>query len=150
MIVLLDLNFTLVENSNEKLSPFTRQIDNERYSAPLINLIKDHTVLLVTARPAQHRKQTLESIKLKTGWLPHNACFNEWRMPPAQCKEKALQTYIFPKYGDDPANYLAIESNPHTRDMYARYGIASVKPADAKNCSSFEELNVQRPAAVNA
>lgn len=126
MIILLDLNFTLVTNSHEKLVPFTRQIYHEQYSQELIDHIKKKTVILVTARPAMHREATLKSIKEKTGWLPHDAYFNEWNLFPPACKKRALETYIIPQYGDDLKRYLAIESNPKTRAMYIGNGIRAV------------------------
>lgn len=126
MIILLDLNFTLVTNSHEKLSPFVRQIENEKYSYDLIECVKDSTVILVTARPDLHRERTLESIAAKTNWKPHHAYFNEWYMFPPACKKNILQKYVFPMYGDDPASYMAIESNPRTRAMYEGFGISAV------------------------
>ena len=34
---------------------------------------------------------------------------------------------MLPTHGEDPNNYLAIESNPKTRDMYAKFSI-EVRP----------------------
>lgn len=148
MIILLDLNYTLVENSTEKLNPFVRQIANERYSKKLVAFLKDHTVLLVTARPAKYQAATLESIKEKTGWQPHDAIFNEWNLAPAQCKERALKTRIFPGYGNEAGNYIAIESNPRTRAMYARYSIASVNAESALQHETIEDLARDIRAAI--
>lgn len=126
MIILLDLNHTLVENSNEKLKPFVRQIENERYSLELINRIRTATVILITARPAKHRVVTLKGIKEKTGWKPQAAYFNEWFLYPPVCKKKILETYVFPRYGSNPETYVAIESNPSTRAMYEAFGIVAL------------------------
>ena len=126
MIILLDLNHTLVSNSHEKLKPFARQIENETYSLDLLSRIKHATVVLITARPAMHRAATLKSIKAKTGWKPDAAYFNEWFFSPPACKKKILETYIFPKYGSNPESYVAIESNPSTRAMYEKLGIVAL------------------------
>ena len=126
MIILLDLNYTLVANSHEKLKPFARQIENERYSLDLINRIKTATVILITARPSQHKAATLKSIKDKTGWNPHAAYFNEWFLYPPACKKKILETYIFPRFGSNADAYVAIESNPATRAMYEAFGIVAL------------------------
>ncbi len=126
MIILLDLNYTLVSNSHEKLKPFVRQIEKETYSPDLLARIKDKTVILITARPQVHKARTLQSIKAKTGWQPKDAYFNEWFLAPPSCKKKILETYIFPKYGANPESYVAIESNPSTRAMYEKFGIVAL------------------------
>jgi hypothetical protein len=126
MIILLDLNYTLVSNSQEKIKPFARQIDNECYSSDLLNRIKDKTVILITARPKLHKDRTLQSIKYKMGWQPQDAYFNEWFLTPPSCKKKILEKYIFPKYGANPETYVAIESNPSTRAMYEKLGIVAL------------------------
>ncbi|NCC03488.1 MAG: hypothetical protein EOM37_05495 [Proteobacteria bacterium] len=126
MIILLDLNYTLVSNSHEKLKPFARQIDKETYSFDLLNRIKDKTVILITARPKLHKDRTLQSIKYKTKWQPQDAYFNEWFLTPPSCKKKILEKYIFPKYGANPETYVAIESNPSTRAMYEKLGIVAL------------------------
>lgn len=124
MIILLDLNYTLVSNSNVKRSPFSRQIDQETYRADLVEALKGHTVILVTARPDKYRLQTLRHIKEQLNWLPTSAYFNREKAFPPQAKEHYLKA-ILRKYGKD-APYFAIESNPLTRAMYSRYGIRAM------------------------
>jgi len=123
MIILLDLNYTLVANSEKKASPFTRQIEGEEYRQDLVELIKPAYVILMTARPEKHREATLKSIKAKTGWLPQEAFFNIRNLRPPEAKERMLLDLVFPSHGEDPDQYYAIESNPATRGMYKRYGI---------------------------
>ncbi len=125
MIILLDLNYTLVENSTEKQKPFTKQIEAERYRAWLVNLVKPHHVILMTARPAKYFAETIASIEEKTGWQPDEALFNAYGLTPPVAKERMLKEHVLPKYPN--VEFLAIESNPATRAMYARYGIRSVK-----------------------
>lgn len=125
MIILLDLNYTLVENSDEKLKPFNKQIEAEQYRMWLVKLLREHHVILMTARPAQYFAATITSIEEKTGWQPDEAYFNSYGLAPPLAKERMLKEHILPKYGD--VEMLAIESNPATRAMYARYGIRSVK-----------------------
>ena len=125
MIILLDLNFTLVENSDEKHKPFTKQIEAEKYRAWLVELIKPHHVILMTARPAMHQAATIASIQEKTGWQPNEALFNKYGIAPPLAKERMLNEYVLKNYGKD--ELLALESNPQTRAMYARYGIRSMK-----------------------
>jgi hypothetical protein len=59
----------------------------------------------------------------QTGWRPQDACFapKGWWNPPA-IKEHLLKKDVFPIHGED-ARYLAIESNPRTREMYAKFTI---------------------------
>lgn len=123
MIYLLDLNYTLVENSRERIEPFTLQIEQERYRAWLVDLLRPERVILITARPAMHARTTLESIRRKTGWQPAAAFFNDLRLPPPALKRRIVLERIFPEYGDDPGQYFALESNPRTRSMYAGLGI---------------------------
>ena len=126
MIILLDLNYTLVENSDEKLKPFVRQIANERYSLDLINRIKTFKVILITARPDMHREATMKNIEQKTGWQPDAAYFNKWFFHPPACKKRILETNIFPEFGINPEAYVAVESNPRTRAMYSNFGIIAI------------------------
>ena len=125
MIILLDLNYTLVENSDDKRRPFSKQIEAEQYRRWLVELIKPHHVIMMTARPAMHQRITLASIKAKTGWMPQEAYFNVYGLAPPLAKERMLAEHVLPKHGG--ATFLAIESNPRTQAMYARYGIRSVK-----------------------
>ncbi|MDX2244563.1 MAG: hypothetical protein NW224_28135 [Leptolyngbyaceae cyanobacterium bins.302] len=125
MIILLDLNYTLVSNSLTKKSPFTKQIEGEVYRDWLIELVKLYYTILITARPQKYQEQTLASIASKTGWQPQDNYFNAYNLRPPQAKEKALRDSIFPRYGRDTL-YLGIESNPRTRTMYAKHGIQSI------------------------
>ncbi|MFN7185212.1 MAG: hypothetical protein ACK5WQ_09300 [Alphaproteobacteria bacterium] len=125
MILLLDLNYTLVENSDDKRRPFIKQIEAEQYRRWLVELIRPHHVIMMTARPAMHREATLASISAKTAWLPQEAHFNVYGLTPPLAKERMLAEHVLPKHGG--ATFLAIESNPRTHAMYSRYGIRSVK-----------------------
>lgn len=122
MIYLLDLNYTLVENSEQKRSPFIAQIAGEQYRRALIDRLQGERVFLLTARPAKYHEATLASIKAKTGWLPELAFFNSYGLPPPNAKQEMLKA-ILPQFPDEV--FFGIESNPGTRAMYARHGIKS-------------------------
>ncbi len=136
MIILLDLNYTLAANSPAHGTTPPRmenRLKEERYRGWLVDLVRPHTVLLVTARPEKWLLPTLERIEAETGWIPAGAYFAPagWWNPPA-IKEHLLQAHIFPRWGRE-SRYLAVESNPRTREMYARFGIPSLwvnKPGD--------------------
>ena len=132
MIYLLDLNYTLVGNSPARgtppIRPFIRQIEQEEYREWLVDLLRPHRVILITARPDRYREATLARIAEKTGWSPMDAYFAEINARPHMIKEHLLKTHIFPKYGD--RGYFGLESNPMTRGMYARYGIGAVRVSD--------------------
>jgi len=133
MIILLDLNFTLVANNQPRGAPLTsmhRRLPAEEYRQWLVDLVRPHTVVLMTARPDTWKDATLASIREKTGWSPQSAWFAPagWWNPPA-IKEHLLRTEVFPVHGEE-ARYLAIESNPRTRTMYARIPIRSVWVAE--------------------
>lgn len=123
-IILLDLNYTLVSNSDQKINPFQNQIRKEEYRKDLISAIKDDLVVLITARPDHYKNSTLQSIKNKTGWNPASAYFNKHALPPPQCKERILLEHLINIYNIE--KMLAIESNPKTRVMYKCHNIKAV------------------------
>ena len=135
-IALVDLNYTLVENSPKwgapKIYPFIRQIEQETYRQWLVDFLRDKYAILITARPQKYREATLERIKLLTGWQPQEAYFAEISAPPPEIKEHLLLNYIFPKHGRNGDDFFGIESNPKTRAMYLRYGIKSLRAEDFK------------------
>ncbi len=135
-IVLVDLNYTLVENSPKwgapKIYPFIRQIEEETYRQWLVDFLRDKCAILITARPQKYREATLERIKLLTGWQPQEAYFAEISATPPDIKEDLLLRYIFPKHGRNGKDYFGIESNPKTRAMYLCYNIESLRAEDFK------------------
>ncbi len=128
MIYLLDLNYTLVANSppfgSKPIRPFIRQIEQEEYRQWLVELLRPHKVILITARPDRYREVTLKRIAAKTGWSPMDAYFGQLRARPHIIKEDLLLNHVFSKYGWD--GFFALESNPRTREMYFRHGVRSV------------------------
>jgi hypothetical protein len=125
-IILLDLNYTLVANSPAHGSApkrMEKRLAGEQYRQWLVNLVRPHTVILMTARPESWMTQTLDRIETQTGWRPESACFAPigWWNPPA-IKQHFLHKRVFPIHGES-ARYIAIESNPRSREMYARHEI---------------------------
>ena len=135
-IALVDLNYTLVENSPKwgapKIYPFIRQIEQETYRQWLVDFLRDKCAILITARPQKYREATLERIKLLTGWQPQEAYFAEISATPPEIKEDLLLRYVFPKHGRNGKDYFGIESNPKTRAMCLRYNIESLRAEDFK------------------
>ena len=135
-IALVDLNYTLVENSPKwgapKIYPFIRQIEQEAYRRWLVDFLRDKCAILITARPQKYREATLERIKLLTGWQPQEVYFAEISATPPEIKEDLLLRYIFPKHGRNGKDYFGIESNPKTRAMYLCYNIESLRAEDFK------------------
>ena len=128
MIYLLDLNFTLVGNSaphGTRPEPMAKRMKTEIYRQWLVEMLRPHRVILITARPDRWKEPTMARIAELTGWQPMDAYFDDGvtRTPPA-IKRHILIDLIFPKYGR--GDYYAIESNPKTRDVYACLGIPSV------------------------
>ena len=136
-IALVDLNYTLVENSPKwgapKIYPFIHQIEEERYRQWLVDFLRDKYAILITARHQKYREATLERIKLLTDWQPQEAYFAEISATPPEIKEDLLLRYVFPKHGRNGEDYFGIESNPKTRAMYLRYSIESLRTEDFKN-----------------
>ena len=131
-IILLDLNYTLVENSREVMrSPSVYNVGVERYRTWLVDLIRDHYVILITARPDRYREETLAHMQAVLGWQPNEAWFNQKRVKAPTAKETALVDHVFPDHGTpDVTSYLAIESNKDTSAMYASHGIPSRRQQD--------------------
>lgn len=134
MKYLVDLNYTLVGNSPKwgepRITPFSRQIEQETYRQWLVDFLRDKYAILITARPIRYKEQTLERIFSQTNWQPQEAYFAEISATPPEIKEDLLLRYIFPKYGKNGADFFGIESNPKTRAMYGKYGILSQSQAD--------------------
>lgn len=135
-IALVDLNYTLVENSPKwgapKIYPFIRQIEQETYRQWLVDFLRDKYAILITARPQKYREATLERIKLLTDWQPQETYFAEISATPPDIKEDLLLRYIFPKHSRNGEDYFGIESNPKTRAMYLCYNIESLRAEDFK------------------
>lgn len=135
-IALVDLNYTLVENSPKwgapKIYPFIRQIEQETYRQWLVDFLRDKYAILITARPQKYREATLERIKLLSAWQPQEAYFAKISATPPEIKEDLLLRYIFPKHGRNGKDYFGIESNPKTRAMYLCYNIESLRAEDFK------------------
>jgi len=131
VIILLDLNYTLVANSPQRgisPPPMARRLQEETYRLWLVGLVRPHHVILVTARPARWKEPTLERIRVLTGWGPQEAYFNDRNLHPPTWKELVLRAHLLGRFA--PAEMLAIESNPNTRAMYARHGIRAVPVED--------------------
>ena len=122
-IILLDLNYTLVENSRELPYP-NCDFKKERYRKWLVNLIKDCYVILITARMRRWMMPTMANISQKTAWHPQEKYFNDGRTAPV-FKEHVLENSILPRWTAD--QLLAIESNVKTTAMYHKHGVKTVK-----------------------
>lgn len=147
-ICLLDLNYTLVGNQQETrmLRPFTKRMQYEEYRADLIEAVRGDYVIIITARPDHQMKATMENILSKTGWQPEECYFNDFDAEPPVFKESALKRFVFPKHGMNPIQFYAVESNPRTRAMYARYGIEAA-PYDKfiRNAESYHGIKQEEP-----
>lgn len=129
LVVLLDLNFTLVANSHLKRAQpaltYSQKIGLETYRQWLVELVRGHTVLLCTVRHQRYAEQTMQRISDLTGWQPEGAYFNatdNWN--GYVVKRDYLERAILPAYGVvGETRYAAIESAAATRAMYASLGI---------------------------
>ena len=137
LVILLDLNYTLVGNSHLKRyqkMPYIDKIPSEKYRGWLVDLVREHTVLLCTVRHQDFEDVTLATIAEKLdGWQPDRAYFNatdSWKGAPV--KKAYLETLIFPAFGKpEETRYYAVESLGAARAMYADYKIPADKvPTD--------------------
>lgn len=129
-IILLDLNYTLIANSYEiRNMPLDEKIKNQKYELDLINLIKDNYVILITASPYKRSHKILRDIREKTGFVPDESYWNFGAQPP-EVKKYWMENEVIPEHGSDTSKYLAIESNPKTRNMYNKLGIEARPKTD--------------------
>lgn len=143
-IILLDLNYTLVGNSDDPTNNvrYPARIIRQTYRRWLIDLIRPYRVFLITARDVRWRTHTLADLKAKEGWLPERDYWNTHDLEPPDCKQKHLQETLFPEFGVSVSipdkdsllgetrkvsPFFAIESNASTRAMYKRFGIPSTR-----------------------
>ena len=129
-IILLDLNYTLISNSwairHEKLP---EKIYKRQYEHRLIELIKNNYVILITASPEMTSYDSLKHIEDNTDLKIAESYWNFGKRPH-ELKRYWLEKAILPTHGDDAERYLAIESNPKTREMYAEFGIEARPKGD--------------------
>ena len=122
-IILLDLNYTLISNSWDiRFDKLPQKIHNKKYEHELVELIKDNYVILITASPYYTSFDSLKHIEENTNLRVNESYWNFGKRPP-ELKRYWMMKAVIPTHGDDPARYLAIESNPKTRLMYEKLGI---------------------------
>lgn len=154
MIILLDLNYTLALNSDDRKAmlgaDYGAFVDKvERYRAWLVELVRQHHVILMTARPDRWQERTLVRIMAETGWQPNEAHFNDMgtNVAPPRLKHALLQRKVIPIHGKPDGQYLALESNAATRRMYEAQAIqAEAVPRDG---TTWTELPALRPRAAS-
>ncbi len=130
-IILLDLNFTFVSNSKETFD-YRRgpNVDRETYRTWLLDLIRPHYVIMITARTDNFKEATMEKLQRVLNWQPQEAYFKPYSQRFTKApdfKRRIMEQYVLPKHGKLPGVYLALESNAQTRAMYAAINIHAVK-----------------------
>lgn len=132
-IILLDLNYTLVENCDDHPEvPFAERIELHRYRQWLVELVRPYRVFILTARPASYESKTYAHIKALTGWVPERYYGNTHLEPPPMAKKRILIDILLPELASEgtgfgsPSPFLGIESNPRTRTMYSKFHIPSL------------------------
>lgn len=92
--------------------------------------MRPHTVVLMAACPETWMMRTLDRIAAQTGWRPQDACFAPigWWNPP-EIAQHFLHKRVFPRRGEH-TRYIAIESNPLTREIYSKFYIPCFRVKD--------------------
>lgn len=129
-IILLDLNYTLVENSQVHDLPYTYHVHLERYRQWLVDMVKPYYVILYTVRPKHLEKETLHHLGILTGWQPQESIFNDKRANAETFKRHALENIILPKHGTDPSRYFAIESNEKVHRLLKEHKIRYARQSE--------------------
>lgn len=94
-----------------------------------MNLIRDNYVILITASPYYTSHDSLKHIEENTDLKIAESYRNFGKRPP-ELKRYWLEKAVLPKHGNESDKYLAIESNPKTRDMYAEFCIEARPKSD--------------------
>ena len=105
------------------------KIEKRKYEHELVELIKENYVILITASPYYTSFDSLKHIEENTDLKIAESYWNFGKRPPA-LKKYWLEKAVLPTHGDDSERYLAIESNEHTREMYAKFGIEARPKSD--------------------
>ena len=137
-IVLMDLNVALSSNfydmKNYGFEDFVK--NHETYRSKTIDLLRPEFVVLITARDVKWGVHTLSRIWKTTQWTPNDALFNDTGISGQNApliKKTQMLKKVYSRYGDNPKQYYAIESNKNTRDMYASLGIQAYD-CDREDC----------------
>lgn len=139
-VILLDLNYTLIENSRELPKPWQDpDYEAERYDQDLVRWLWGKPVALVTFRHDRHAGETIENIKRKTGWSPTSWHFNETGARVVDWKRHVLRERILPAF--PRLALLALESNTATRQMYADHGVVAVRKENRDNPALTAPIN---------
>lgn len=128
-VILLDLNYTLVENSGDTM--MSNRSHAERYRLWLVDLLRSKHVALVTVRHVSERDATLARIAEQTGgWQPQETHFREdKRMTAPEWKGLVYEHRIRPVHAGK--GILAIESNAQVHRVYDRAGVPWAKVGTA-------------------
>ena len=137
-IVLMDLNVALSSNFHDmKNYGFEDFLKNhETYRSKTIDLLRPEFVVLITARDVKWGVHTLSRIWKTSQWTPNDALFNDTGLSGRDApliKKTQMLNKVYSRYGDNPKQYYAIESNKNTRDMYASLGIQAYD-CDREDC----------------
>lgn len=130
-IILMDLNVALSENFSEmRRYPMWEFVSSvETFRQWMVELLRDEYTVIITARDIRWREHTLERLHEQTGWEPQEVWFNNTGISGAAApavKRQLVTQYVLPRHGATPGNYLAIESNYRTRQMYRGLGIRAI------------------------
>ena len=149
-IILLDYQCTLVANGDGRREwfarhggrrPYTDWIGQEVYREWLLPLFQGRRVVLITARDARYEVPTLARIGEVLDWQPDEWNFNPWGLRPDLCKRRVLEESVFARHGRPEATaYLALESNPTTRAMYAREGVHAVRVPEDGHWTALPQI----------
>ena len=146
-IILLDLNYTLVENVHPMHFRYGPTVNTETYRGWLIDLIRDHYVIMLTTRGKEYQDATLARIGDHHRWLPQEAYFKlpacSW-WPAHEWKRMVMLTFILPQYGWEASQYLALESNRYSRAVFRLLGVHAQRVPSKEDERIWTKLPVVR------
>ena len=125
MIILLDVDHAM------------RGINN----APriwLIDLLREHHVIALSARDAQSGQEEIEALAREGDWRPTEAHFNPDGLSAPAARLYALEHAIWPEHGQD-ATYVAVETDSAALIQYRNIGIMAAPPAMFEGYHSINE-----------
>lgn len=134
--ILLDYQYTLVENSKDLgFPPKPNTVIKEQFRPHLVEWLKQYPgeIVLVTVRWPDLKDVTLRHLENREPELYKKMAmtlFNNVRKSAPESKLWNFKKHIEPNWGSPHGQYLAIESNEHTRKMYKDIGILAMRQDD--------------------
>lgn len=125
-IILLDLNYTLAEQTGMNPHTFQYDVSKDVYRKDLVEAISGKRIFMITARTDNYEDETRKKIEADTGLKIERFYFKPIRkrfMKVHDFKKSIVLQLL--EEGFSPDDFFGIESNANTRASYKSIGVDS-------------------------